>query len=217
IESAKRTALRTFRQEGGFCCRSTHPVSVRQVGLQVGLIAAARRYARRGDHAGLGTAEHRVGGAIAAIAEQRGHALLVGPEPAVGPAAVAAAVHGAPRIGGVGTGGLAGGRKACGAERQSNQDASHVEPLSMMGSASGQQHPAALWLHVSTCPRRHTRARAAVAAAGPCPAAARGTWHWLRKSRPFRTPWPCTAGRSRNRSCARRRHVSRRTGRTTDR
>src|SRR5215475_9973657 len=136
MESAKRTALRTFRQEGGFCCRSTHPVSVRQVGLQVGLIAAARRYARRGDHAGLGTAEHRVGGAIAAIAEQRGHALLVGPEPAVGPTAVAAAVHGAPRIGGVSAGGLAGGRKACGAERQSNQDASHVEPLSMMGSAS---------------------------------------------------------------------------------
>src|SRR5215470_20296902 len=79
---------------------------------------------------GHAAAEHGIGLAIAAVAPECSHALLIGPEAAVAPAAAAAAVLGAPRIGDVfGACGFHLGREPQKAQRQHDEDASHLKAL----------------------------------------------------------------------------------------
>jgi hypothetical protein len=86
------------------------------------------RPGRRRDHPWLGAAVHRVGFAIAAVARDRGHALLVGPKAAVAPAAISAAVLGTPRIGDLGARGFA--------VRRESQQSAKAERMRCMSSLS---------------------------------------------------------------------------------
>src|SRR5262245_26002567 len=79
---------------------------------------------------GHAAAEHGIGLAIAAVAPECSHALLIGPEATVAPAAAAAAVLGAPRIGDIfGACGFHLGREPQQAQRQHDEDASHRNAL----------------------------------------------------------------------------------------
>src|SRR5262245_17263418 len=103
--------------------------AARAPALPVGEKLVAEAAGRR-NLPGHAAAEHGIGLAIAAIAPECSHALLIGPEAAVAPAAAAAAVLGAPRIGDIfGACGFHLGREPQQAQRQHDEDASHLKAL----------------------------------------------------------------------------------------